>query len=70
MTAADVLERVEYIRGIAPAEGYRDYANAHRFEDALYTDVLRAIAEGADNPAELAAIALNTKAINFLRCCE
>ncbi len=40
---------------------------AHRLEDKLHQHVLRAIAAGAPNPAELAAEALKTLAIDFSR---
>lgn len=53
----------------------RIYANrsddeaAHAAEDDLHTDVLKAIADGAPNSAELAREALRTKDIDFARWC-
>lgn len=42
---------------------------AHTLEDALYLDVLRAIADGAENPEELAREALLAAEIMFPRWC-
>lgn len=42
---------------------------AHGEEDTLHEDVLQAIADGADNPAELAQEALKTQDIDFARWC-
>lgn len=41
----------------------------HAREDDLHHDVLRAIAAGCDNPAELAAAALKSLEIKFSRWC-
>lgn len=62
MTVDDVRERVENIRQAA----FDDEA-AHGMEDELYAEVLKAIANGADNPEKLAAEALKTEKIEFSR---
>jgi hypothetical protein len=64
MTTAEINERVQAIKDIA-----YDYERAHDTEDRLYIDVLQAIANGADNPRELAAAALATLKIAFARLC-
>lgn len=64
MTPADVRLRVE---AIAAAHG--DYEMAHGDEDRLHQDVLRAIAAGAPDAAELAAEALRTLELDFPRYC-
>ncbi|MEK5298667.1 hypothetical protein [Bacillus sp. FSL R5-0659] len=64
MTVDDVMKRVEDIRQVAEAE---DDETAHGMEDELYTEVLKAIANGADNPEKLAAEALKTEKIEFYR---
>lgn len=50
-------------------EAAGDAEKAHALEDALYQDVLRAIADGAEKPQELAAAALAAFEINFPRWC-
>ena len=45
----------------------RDHEGAHIERDNLYRDVLRAIAAGADNARELAAIALRSEDVEFSR---
>lgn len=76
MTDADVKARVAEL----VAKGGWGYANdpkamgwddelAHSMEDALWEDVLRAIADGAPNAAELAKAALATKELDFARWC-
>ncbi|QNH48712.1 MULTISPECIES: hypothetical protein [unclassified Bacillus (in: firmicutes)] len=62
MTVDDVQKRVEAIRQAA-----FDDETAHGMEDELYTEVLKAIANGADNPEKLAAEALKTEKIEFSR---
>lgn len=64
MNVEDVRARVEMIRALA-----YDGEAAHSDEDALREDVLRAIADGADDPAALAAAALITSEIRFARWC-
>jgi hypothetical protein len=45
-----------------------DSEAAHSYEDALYADVLDAIAKGAcEKPKEAAALALTTKDMSFTR---
>ncbi|WP_223863693.1 hypothetical protein [Streptomyces sp. 5-10] len=56
-----VEERLTWIR----AE--EDSARQHEMEDDLYEDVLKAIAEGASNAAELATASLKTKDMDFKR---
>jgi hypothetical protein len=53
------VARIEAIR--------HDDEVAHSMEDDLYADVLRAIANGAENAAELAREALRTGDIDFAR---
>ncbi|MFJ9558320.1 hypothetical protein ACIRPH_31320 [Nocardiopsis sp. NPDC101807] len=64
MTPQDVASRVNYVNNLRG-----DDEVAHSAEDDLYADVLQAIADGADSPAELARVALGTKSINFNRRC-
>jgi len=62
---------VEYIRGelaqIAEFTEDYDHEYAHRDEDALRDKVLHAIADGAPDPAELAAEVLRSGEIVFIR---
>lgn len=46
-----------------------DDEKAHGLDDGLRADVLRAIADGAPNAAELAAAALKTDDLGFVRYC-
>lgn len=63
MNADMVRERVERIRMAAG-----DDEVAHNMEDALRSDLLRAIANGeCVNPQDCAQIALTTDAIDFSR---
>jgi hypothetical protein len=64
MTVAEINERVQQIKDKAS-----DPETAHSAEDQLHDDVLQAIADGADNPRELAAAALATLKIEFPRWC-
>lgn len=64
LTPAAVALMVAEIAEIAD-----DYERAHANEDALHLKVLRAIANGAPNAAELAAEAIKTEAIDFARHC-
>ena len=43
---------------------------AHRAEDALHQDVIRAIADGAEDAAALARLALTTLDLDFARWYE
>ena len=60
----DVLRMVGQIAGKRS-----DPEVAHSMEDALYVEVLQAIAGGAGNPQELAAAALNAYELEFPRWC-
>jgi hypothetical protein len=62
MTVDQVVARVAEIQQMSD-----DDENAHSSEDELWEDVLRAIADGASQPASLAAVALRTKGISFAR---
>jgi len=53
------LDRIKKAKG--------DQETAHLLEDDLWHDVLKAIADGADNPQELAVKCLETDAIKFDR---
>jgi hypothetical protein len=65
MNEHDVVERVALIR-----QAQDDDEMAHSMEDALYEDILRAIAAGtAENVAEMAKEALKTKDVAFARWC-
>lgn len=60
MEIAEVSERIDKIRAEAG-----DPERAHAAQDALYADVLRAIAEGAEHPRRLARAALKAAEIDF-----
>lgn len=62
MDLSTVEEQIALIRA---ASG--DDERQHVLEDSLYEDILKAIAEGAPNAAELAAAALKTKSMDFGR---
>ena len=64
VTNERALEELERIRAMAD-----DDEAAHSAEDAFRAAVLADIANGADNAAELAAIALRTEEIDFARWC-
>lgn len=64
LTPAMVLARVDEIR-----DQRHDDEAAHSLEDDLWGEVLREIAAGADNAAELAAAALKSNDIDFARWC-
>lgn len=63
LTVQEVVERVSEIA----REGESDPERAHADEDGLYGDVLLAIAEGAENPVELAKAALAAGNLDFPR---
>ena len=67
MTGPDHFK--EAIVDIALLAAMGDSDRAHSAEDALYRDVLQAIADGATNAAELAAEALKTRELDFSRWC-
>lgn len=55
---------------LAIEEMARDPESAHAAEDALYRDVLRAIASGeCTNPRLLASAALESQEVSFPRWC-
>ena len=64
MTPEQVRKGIEYI-----AEMAHDPELAHSEEDSLHASVLQAIADGADDPRELAALALTTEDLEFPRWC-
>lgn len=65
MDTSEIKKRVKEIKGVA-----WDDERAHSWEDKLWEDVLRAIAnEDVDNPYTLAKEALKTKKIDFSRWC-
>lgn len=66
MTIEDVEKRIEEIK-TKVAE--HDDEGAHSSEDALHEEVLRAIAAGATNAQDLAAMALTTLQLDFCRWC-
>ncbi len=68
----DLLEviraRIDEIRNtVHVPDGGIDSENAHSREDELFVFVLHAIADGADNAAELARLALTSREIDFPR---
>lgn len=67
MSQLDVSQGLDAIR--AEAE-YGDDDRAHTLEDALYVDVLRAIADGAGDAKQLAKDALKARDIAFNRWCS
>lgn len=65
LTKQEVIGRVTTIRN---TKG--DDEHAHGLEDALYRDVLKAIAEGTcEEPVGCARVALATQKIKFARHC-
>lgn len=64
MDVSEVEKRVAEIE-----EAKLDYEKAHALEDELYIDVMEAIAEGADNPLELAKECIKSAYIDFERYC-
>jgi hypothetical protein len=64
VTPDEARERLNFIRDIAG-----DAEIAHSEEDKFHRAVLSAIANGAQNPAELAGTALRTGQIEFERWC-
>lgn len=65
MSALDITERLRAIRAVT-----HDDEVAHSLEDGLRVDVLRAIANHAEDPAGLAAKALESEGIAFERLCS
>lgn len=69
-TKENTVDLEEIRTRVARIEANRDDdETAHSQEDDLYTDVLRAIADGAPNASELAREALRTVDIDFARWC-
>lgn len=64
MNVSDILARIEAIEN---AGG--DFEAQHSLEDQLYEDVLRAIANGAENAQALAETALLSLRLDFPRYC-
>jgi hypothetical protein len=62
MTLTEIHEKVQEI-----FFARFDDEKAHALEDQLHTDVLVAIANGADNGAELAMAALHSRTVEFSR---
>lgn len=63
MTLQDIKNRINKIKEFCE----EDPEHAHSLEKALHQDVLRAIAEGIENPAELAKETLKTLKIEYPR---
>jgi hypothetical protein len=66
-TTEDVRVGVSLVAALAED---KDDEAAHAAEDALHQSVLKAIADGAKAPADLAKAALKTKNIKFSRWCS
>jgi hypothetical protein len=65
MTVSEVQARIAKVRQLA-----WDDESAHSAEDALFLDVLAAIAKDeGDEPRELAAAALESAGVRFARWC-
>jgi len=69
MTVEDVGKRVDAIYSCRFDSGNINDEAAHSIEDALYIEVLLAIAAGAPNAKELAVAALKSREIKFSRWC-
>jgi hypothetical protein len=65
VNADDVRARVEQLRAAYDASG--DDETCHADEDELHRDVLKAIADGAPDPAGLAREAIRTDELTFAR---
>ena len=63
MDAKYISEKIKLIESI----GDNDPEVSHSLEDNLYKEVLEAIANGAENPSELAKEVLKVSEINFAR---
>lgn len=64
MTIEQVKERVKHIESIS-----NDDEAAHSNEDALWRDVLSAVAKGHPDSVKLAKEALKTEKISYARWC-
>lgn len=68
MTIDEIKRRLAIIEGFSYGEDHDcDPAEAHMLEDRLMRDTLRAIANGAENAAELAELALESTKMEFHR---
>lgn len=65
MTVEEIRKRIKEIKGIRES----DWEAKHGMEDQLRHDVLRAIADGASDPAALAKEVLKTSLLDFRREC-
>jgi hypothetical protein len=65
MNVNDIRARVVVVR--AWAIDHEEYENAHKAEDQLWEDVLRLIADGAENAADLARAALDSRRVSYPR---
>lgn len=68
MKVEDVTKGIEKLKEIA--SGINGDPNGHMEEDWLRDQVLQAIADGADNPQELAKEVLKTADVKFSRWYE
>lgn len=66
MTLQEVRDKVKEIGRAASA---RDYERAHCEEDALYLEVLRAVASGDSDSSRMARAAVSTQLFVFPRHC-
>ncbi len=64
ITVDQVAKRIDEIRALT-----HDPEAAHGRIDALHIDVLKAIADGSPTPHTLAALALQTEAVDVARWC-
>ena len=62
MDTTEIVRRLKEIE-----ECCHDPEVAHMKQDQLYFDVLYAISRGAENPIELAELALQSESLNFPR---
>ena len=67
MTLDEVKAVVERIRDGNPGPDFLDHEDLHALEDQLHGDVIRAIADGAEDAAALAREALKTTELKFSR---
>jgi hypothetical protein len=65
LTVADIEARITAIRVFAVDSD--DYDKAREIEDALWEDVLKAVADGAPNAADLARAALDSRLVRYPR---
>ena len=65
LSIGDIEARITAIRVFAVDSD--DYDKAREIEDSLWEDVLKAIAEGAPNPVELAKATLDSRLVRYPR---